>query len=400
MRHAINLTSPQTVPVRSEATAVQPQAASRLRFIDNIRTMLTIQVILFHLLITYAGVGDWMYMEGRADFVTGALGAWLVTASQAYFMGLFLLISAYFIPGSYDRKGAKQFLTDRLSRLGIPLAIYSFLLHPLLIYIQRVYFYGQPWWGYFPGQYFKDEGIIGSGPLWFVATLLIFSLCYVGWRLWRPRTRPMTPVVTPFPGNRTIILFALLLGLVSFLVRLWRPIGWTFEPLNLKLSFFAQYIALFVIGLLAYRNDWLRSLPARTGQRWLWVAILMVFVFWPLFIIGGTEQGVEAYMGGWHWQALGYAFWEAWLCVSMCIGLIYAFRRYGDHQGQWAAFLSRNAYTAYIIHAPVITLLALAVHDVMLYPLLKFVFVALVALPLCFALSHLIRKLPYADQVL
>lgn len=62
--------------------------------------------------------------------------------------------------------------------------------------------------------------------------------------------------------------------------------------------------------------------------------------------------------------------------------------------------LSRNAYTAYIIHGPLITLLALAVRDVMLYPLLKFVLVSLVALPLCFTLSHLIRKLPYAVRVL
>jgi hypothetical protein len=35
-----------------------------------------------------------------------------------------------------------------------------------------------------------------------------------------------------------------------------------------------------------------------------------------------------------------------------------------------------------------------------LYPLLKWGLVALVAVPLCFGLSSLIRKLPYADRVL
>ena len=35
-----------------------------------------------------------------------ALGGWFCAVNQAYFMGLFLLISAYFVPGSYDRKGA------------------------------------------------------------------------------------------------------------------------------------------------------------------------------------------------------------------------------------------------------------------------------------------------------
>ena len=84
----------------------------------------------------------------------------------------------------------------------------------------------------------------------------------------------------------------------------------------------------------------------------------------------------------------------------MCIGLIYAFRRYLNRRGKMAGFLVPNAYTAYIIHAPVITTLALAVRDVTLYPLLKWGLVALVAVPLCFGLSSLIRKLPYTDRVL
>jgi surface polysaccharide O-acyltransferase-like enzyme len=62
--------------------------------------------------------------------------------------------------------------------------------------------------------------------------------------------------------------------------------------------------------------------------------------------------------------------------------------------------LSSNAYTAYIIHGVAITVIALAVRDVALYPLLKCALVALVAVPLCFGLSSLIRKLPYTDRVL
>ena len=95
-----------------------------------------------------------------------------------------------------------------------------------------------------------------------------------------------------------------------------------------------------------------------------------------------------------------YALWESFLCISMCIGLIYAFRRYLNQRGKIAGFLVPNAYTAYIIHAPVITYLAFAMRDVMLYPLLKWALVALVAVPLCFGLSALIRKLPYTERVL
>jgi hypothetical protein len=40
------------------------------------------------------------------------------------------------------------------------------------------------------------------------------------------------------------------------------------------------------------------------------------------------------------------------------------------------------------------------VENVLLYPLLKFGLVSLVAIPLCFGLSGLIRKLPYVDRAL
>jgi len=396
-----------TQSVSIERTQAQPAAAaarastgSRLLFIDNMRVMLTIQVLLFHLLIIYAGTGSWLYTEGRQDFVTGALGAWFIAVSQAYFMGLFLLISAYFVPGSYDRKGAGRFLKDRLIRLGIPMAIYSWVLSPLLVYlVKRVKdSVSLPWWNYFPGL--KFEAVIGSGPLWFVETLLIFSLVYVGWRL-ATASRPASfTAEAQFPSNGVIALFALLLGIAGFLVRLWRPMGWNFTPLNLQFPFFAQYIALFIVGLIAYRRNWFTRLPETTGRLWLVIGIVMVFLFWPLVIGGGMDKGIEPFAGGWHWQAFAYALWESFTCLGLCIGLIYLFRRNVNRQGTLAKFLSSNAYTAYIIHGVVITVIALAVRDVMVYPLLKWALVALVAVSLCFGLSHLIRKLPYTDRVL
>jgi glucan biosynthesis protein C len=381
---------------------VQSKATSRLLFVDNIRVFLTILVVLFHLMITYAGTGSWYYTEGREDFITGALGAWFLTVNQAYFMGLFLLISAYFVPGSYDRKGAGRFLKDRLIRLGIPLALYSWIIRPLLAYLDPVRFPGPrpPFWSFITGNYLKNEAVFGAGPLWFVETLLIFSLVYVLWRL-LARPRPAQAAVeNRFPSSGSIALFALFLGVAGFLIRLWRPIGWNFVPLNLQFPFFAQYIALFIVGLIAYRRNWLLGLPETTGRLWLGVGVLVILLFWPLAVAGGMDKGVEPFAGGWHWQALAYALWESFLCFGMCIGLIYVFHRYADRQGRLASFLSRNAYTAYLIHEAVIIALAYAVRDVALYPLLKWGLVSLVAVPLCFGLSGLIRKLPYTDRVL
>jgi glucan biosynthesis protein C len=381
---------------------VQPKAAARLFFIDNIRVLLTLQVLLFHLVIIYAGTGSWFYEEGREDFITGALGAWFVTVSQAYFMGLFLLVSAYFVPGAYDRKGPGRFLKDRLVRLGIPLAIYSWILRPPLVYLylRSVQGLRLSWWRYFPGEYFKSNAVLGAGPLWFVETLLIFTVLYVVWQLFAGRGRASPAAETRFPNNLSIALFALLLGLAGFLVRLWRPIEWSFVPLNLQLPFFAQYVALFILGLVAYRRNWLVGLSEPTGRLWLGIGMLMILLFWPLALAGDMATSLEPFLGGWHWQALAYALWESFLCLGMCLGLIHAFRRYCRDQGRLARSLSRNAYAAYLVHGPVITIVALAARDVVLHPLAKFGLVSLVAVPLCFGLSSLVRRLPYADRVL
>ena len=386
-------------PVSAAADA-RSKATGRLLFVDNIRVLLTVLVLLHHLMIIYAGSGSWgLYEEGREDTISAVLGTWFCAVNQAYFMGLFLLISAYFVPGSYDRKGAGRFLRDRLIRLGIPLLVYSWIIDPLTRYLIPRLTGGQglPWQAYLPG---RQEAVIGAGPLWFVEVLLIFSLVYALWRaLFRPQaTTPAAEL--KFPHSVAIALLALVLGVAGFLVRLWHPIDWSFQPLNLQLPFFAQYIALFVLGLLAYRRNWLLGLPEATGRLWLRIGFVLILLFVPLALLGNAMESDEPFKGGWHWQAMAYAVWESFLCLAMCIGLVYLFRRYGDRQGKLARFLSPNAYAAYVIHGPVITATALAIRNVALHPLLKFSLATLVALPLSFVFSSLIRKLPYADRVL
>ncbi len=386
-------------PSRSQVEIKAPaKAIGRLLYIDNIRIFLTMLVIAHHLMVIYAGSGSWIYHEGRQDDITAALGGWFVSVNQAYFMGLFLFISAYFVPGAYDRKGPKKFLVDRLVRLGIPLAFYSWLLRPLLIYVGLEP--GAPLGQWYTQEYFRVYGLIGGGPLWFIETLLLFSILYaLGRSLIRPRfDQPAGEAA--FPGNGTIALFALLLGVASFLIRILFPVNESFAPLNLQFANFAQYIALFAVGLVAYRKNWLAALPEKTGKVWLGVAIFLIFIYPPLGLLATALDSADLFLGGWHWQSLVLAWWESFLCLSACIGLIYFFRRYLDRQGPLARELSRDAYAAYLIHEPVITFAAAYTAGLLIYPLLKFVLASVVLIPACFGLGGLIRRLPYVDRVL
>jgi hypothetical protein len=55
-------------------------------------------------------------------------------------------------------------------------------------------------------------------------------------------------------------------GVISFIVRLWAPLGRLAESLHQEWAHYPQYIGMFVVGILAYRNNWLVSFPSNQPQ--------------------------------------------------------------------------------------------------------------------------------------
>jgi fucose 4-O-acetylase-like acetyltransferase len=150
--------------------------------------------------------------------------------SQFFFMGLFFLVSGYFMPGSVDRKGGWRYLKDRLVRLGIPLVLYSTLISPFVEWvkgIQEGYFTGNLW--QFFVSYWRD-GDFAPGPLWFLEILLVFSALFlIGWAV-RQRVPAKAAKAWNEAGQRAlthlhILVFILILAPVNFIVRLLSPIG-------------------------------------------------------------------------------------------------------------------------------------------------------------------------------
>jgi len=375
----------------------------RLYFIDNLRILLITLVMMIHLSISFGGEGSWYYKEGRADAFSAIMLTWHNATVQAFSMGLFFLISGYFTPASYDRKGARRFLKDRLMRLGIPILCYDFVIGPLIVRPIVLFSSGESSSSYldFLAGYYSSFHI-GTGPLWFVEALLIFAGFYVLWRLLSKNSVSFTRADGKLPSNLTIILFVLALSTVTFIVRIWLPLGWNFEPLNFQFPFFPQYICLFIVGITAYRRNWFVQIPDAVGKFCIGAAIIFVLILFPvLFVSGGAMSGdISAFAGGLHWQSLALAVWEQFTGVAMIIALLFLSRSYFNQQGIVSKAMSASAYTAYIIHAPVVVLVAIAIRNISLYPLLKFALAVFIAVPLCFTLANSIRQLPLARRIL
>ena len=146
---------------------------------------------------------------------------------------------------------------------------------------------------------------------------MLFTLFYVAWRA-LSRLRPHAAERSrKLPSARAIYGFIVALGLVSFVVRIWWPLGWWLQPFSLEVAYLPQYLSLYVLGLIAYRRNWFAELSPRMGKDWLRttiVALLVAVLFMTLG--GGVGTQIDYYEGGFHWQALIEAVWEAFMVVG------------------------------------------------------------------------------------
>jgi glucan biosynthesis protein C len=401
--------TPATLPSQAEQTTREsigadttliqtpPKAtsSSRLFFADHLRVAMTIMVVLHHLAVIYGANGLFYYEEPpRNDPLASLVLRVFLTINQAYFMGFFFLIAGYFTPGSFDHKGSASFLKDRLWRLGIPLVVFLLVLSPIasigLYYWTNI---TTPLVWLYPGLLILGYAV---GPLWFVEMLLLFDFGYVAWRrVTRTHALPAKREVKP-PSYLAVGLFVLALVLASYLLRIVVPLGAFLPILGLPTpAYLPQYLSFFILGVIAFRRDWLRTIPNAKGKVGFGVALVATILLLPMALGGGADAN-----GNGHWQSAVFALWDSTFAVGMCLGLLTFFRRFFNRSGRVSRFLSRHAFTVYIVHPPIIVLLALALRGIHPEQLLKFGLAAIIGVPLCFAVAYLVRKIPLASRIL
>jgi len=380
------------------ATAVSNEdsgSLNKLLYIDNIKVLLTILVVLHHTLIAYSSSGGWYYNEPSSFLGARAVMTMFVSINQSFFMGYFFLLAAYFTGSSYSRKGASKFIKDRLTRLGIPIVFYSFILTPFMCYL--VYYFTKNHITYF--EYLSGyDSWIDLGVTWFVAALLLFTLLYAAVKKIF-KINFDKPVAAP--NTRAILLFALALGIISFLVRIIFPVGWVLEPVGFQLGHFLQYIALFIIGLLASKNNWFDQLSEKTGRQ-LKRSAMLCLLFFPLFFVISFKLNTPSswFSGGLHWQALLYAVWEQWIGISIITALLIKGKRNWNIYSKLLTKVSRCSFAVYIFHPFVIVVLTLAVRSWSIDPAIKLLAIAPLIVLSSFVLGSLILLIPGIKKII
>ncbi len=389
------------------ATAVPISSGPRLWALDRLKVVLTFMVIAHHVGQGYGATGGfWAYQNPERWLYLG----FLFWVNSSFFMGLFFFISAYFVPGSYDRKGGAAFLKDKLIRFGLPLVIYELLINPVQMYVSYINYRGGtlPFLTYYIQIYLgmapKPDGFQGPiwpdinfGHLWFVQHLLFYAAGYALWRLVSrsPATHGPARTKADAPGDLAILGYAISLTVATLLVRTRFPIDdWLTVPgfIMGEPAHLPQYLSLFVLGTIAVRRGWFQAMPRARGLRWLWVGLVAA-------LAGGLVR--------YHLVPFPPAAWGLLLTTSECflaagfvVGLCTLFRERFNTTTPFWQMLGTDAFGAYLVHVPIVVALQYATSAMPAGPVPKFLLVTFLSIPLSFMVSHYLRRIPGVERVL
>jgi hypothetical protein len=378
-----------------ERTRTAPPSMARRSYLDNIRTLLIVVIIVVHAVIGYADFsGAWPYSDVAERYLSWPTVVVVFGAASPF---LILMIAMLFLaaglvtPASLDRKGPGRFARGRLLRLGLPFAVFL-LFWPALEYAlyRPLGHVSGSFWAYLRGT-FPD-----SGPVWFVGVLLLFSVGYAAVRSVR-RQRPVRrPLTTP-----VLLGVAGLVAVGSFVVRLAWPYG-AATPLNLNEWQWPECLALFAVGIRGAREGWLAAVPEGLARQARTTTVLTGLVL-AVFLVASLPFGLgpDDILGGLHVGAAVLASAEGLLTVFGCVWALAVAQRRLDRSFRRSPELARAAFAAFLVQGPVLIGLAVLLRPLPVSAGVKALTVAVLGVTLSFWLGRLlVTRVPVLARVL
>ena len=227
--------------------------------------------------------------------------------------------------------------------------------------------------------------------MWYIESLLVFCLIYA---LIRQFCKPIDGDCSSRPTIIGLLIFGGVMGIGSYLIRQVSPQDhwiWPFGiiPLPMEPAHYLQYVMMFVLGILAYRFQWLDKMSNSTG-------------FTTLLI--GVTLAVGNYMrdgGPWNdfvWQWFGI--YESLMCVFISFGLMWLFREFVNTTSRFWHWCAAQSYGAYVFHLILMIILQNEVDSIWMGAFGKFLFIGVVTTILSFLLTWVVRMIPGVKRIL
>lgn len=388
---------------------------SRIYFLDNIRTLMVILVVIFHCGSAYSSaVKFWPFHEKTFS----RLIDFYMLLGDVFMMSTLFFIAGFFAIPSYKKRGGKSFLINKFKVLGIPWFIITILILPIIDYIN--YFFNSSiqlikinfstYWllsikkilqfnfGFLdmskyiimPDQYYQRY-------MWFLSLLLFFFFIFAFY-MWiknhlikknHVRKNKSNSKTIPFIviGVLTIVLFGTvkLLFYDEILGSGWFSFG---HLLEFQLGKFMIYGVYFAFGVYAYNKEWFISShgPKRT---WIWglsCFILFGINMMVFKIITSTSSPLLIY------KLLHVVFYPLWVLSFLGVFLSLGFK-YWNKSTPFNKSMASNSYNIYLVHYFFAMTIPLLLSNWVSIPvILKFIMVSVSTLILSYTISRFVIK--------
>lgn len=349
---------------------------------DNLRVLVIAAVVVFHTATAYLGGPSWYFMQRATSSVwsTATLPAQVIAA---FALGPLFLVAGWFSARSLARRGTGAFARARLLRLGTPLIVFIFLINGLAGYVGQL---GQ-------GQHPSLAGFLGTsfavGPMWFVAALLTFSLAYAVLRRLR-----VPPAERRRSGAQVVVVAAAaLIAVTAFLTWQRWPLDNGSAFLDARWGLWPQGAVLFALGAWADETGALENLTA-WARRLGWSALAAVAVLAALLGYEKQRGAFESTLHGAGWPTMLLAVLYGIISVAFTVWFTATIRARWSGDGPLLARAGQASYATYFLHPLVLTAIMAAFAPLALAAQLKFLIVAVAAVPACFVAGYGLTRIP------
>jgi len=382
----------------------------RIQFLDNLRSLMVLLVVVFHAGLSYSHIVRWWPVSdaNKSSFFDNFIFIFDTFALQFLYF-----IAGYFaLPTLHRKLNAGIFVKSKLKSLGIPFVICVFFIVPIMPFLGRytraitpsVNFW-EFWVQFVAGATDLKITYLGSGEifsrfshghLWFISLLLFFFIAFALGHKIGAKFKPQSPescAKNKPPQTQSVIFTLLAVGLAtafgSILVSLFFPTkGWTniynvliFRPVRLP-----SYLGYFIFGIFAYSKNWFtqKGLPGPV-MVWLTGCIILSYAYLgPIRTLFVTHQAnnIQA--------VVTYHLLHSFLGLSIfCLLMIFAFR-YWSNASRINQNLAKSSFYIYLVHLPIVLVLQMILLNLSISIFLKFIFVSILSIFVSYGLCHYI----------
>jgi fucose 4-O-acetylase-like acetyltransferase len=345
------------------AQAKSTKKNKRILWMDNLRTIIILFVVLYHVGGVYEAAGLWGWFWIVDDPATISWVGILGIVFDIFMMSVLFFVSGYLAPASLEGKTGWEFLKGKFKRLMAPWVIAVLTLIPLykVIFLYSRNLPQEHW-----TTYFHITNPNSQNWLWFLPVLFVFNMIYL--------LLSKANLSLPDISLKAAIVGVFLVGFVySFSIGgLLGFRSWTLTPLiDFENERLLVYFMMFLLGVLSFRQDLFAQKPQSktlytvvSSIAWIPVTLHIFARLYPIFYPGDFVV-TPLYRLIW-WLSFDLSL----LCLVYV--MVETFRRYFDRTSRIWAELNPNSYGVYIIHVILIGLFGTLLLNLSLPALLKY----------------------------